>query len=149
MKSVYSVFADRLEYDPIELWMDSRGEYVLYGRIAFWPDAERRLRNWLCLNREWVVDGRVERYAGPVAIVVDGAEAESGITLAELGRDHLLLEFDTDAATQIEDDRVLVEFDLADAEFATLRTSLTEMFYGLGVLRLQDAARDAVTDGSA
>jgi hypothetical protein len=139
MVSVYRVFADSFDYDPIELWVDERDEYVQYGRIAFRPDAERQPRNCLYLNREWIVEGRVERYDGPVITVVDGADAEGGITLAELGRDYLRLTLDADAVARIEDEQVLAEFDLDDAEYARFRRELVEMFEGLGVLRLQDA----------
>lgn len=148
MASVYSVFADRLEYEPIEEWVDERDEHVLYGRIAFWPDAERRPKNWLCLNREWVVEGRVERYAGPIVVVVAGADAEGGITLAELGPNYLRLELDAEAAARIEDDQVQVEFDLDEADFAQLRDALAEMFVGSVVLRVQDAKPGTAPDST-
>ncbi len=146
MASVYSVFADRIEYDTTEVWADERDVDVLYGRIAFWPDAERWPRHWLCLNREWVVAGRVEQYEGPVVTAIEGADVEGGISRAELGRDHLRIELDSAAAARIEDDRVLVQFDLDDTEFATLRRELVEMFKGLGVLRVQGAELGALPD---
>jgi hypothetical protein len=149
VESVYSVFADHLDYDPIEMWVDERDEYVVYGRIAFRPDAERRPRNFLFLNREWVVEGRVERYDGPVITVIDGAVAEGGIILAELRRDHLRLTLDADAAERIEDDHVLAEFDLDDAQFAGLRRALAEMFEGLSVLRVPDAEPGTAPDPAA
>lgn len=135
MSPVYHVSADRIDYNPIELRPPGQDGYVLFGRIAFLPDPDRKPKHLLYLNREWVVDGRVERYEGPVAVVIDGAEAEEGVVLAELGRDHLRLELDAEAAERIEDDEVRVEFDLDDAEFDRLRRELAEMFAGLGVFR--------------
>jgi hypothetical protein len=143
---VYRVSVDTLDYDPIELWVDERGDYVQYGRISFLPDTERRPRNCLYLNREWVVEGRVERYSGPVVTVVDGADADGGISCAELGRDHLRLTLDAEAAARIGDEQVLAEFDLDDTGYARLRRELVEMFEGLGVLRLQEAEPGAAAD---
>jgi hypothetical protein len=96
---MYSFFADGLDFDPIELWDANRGEHVQHGQIAFRSDPARTGCGLLCLTREWVVEGRAERYEGPVGITVeDGYGAVDGITGVELGREHLRLTLDETAA---------------------------------------------------
>lgn len=148
VKEVYTVFAERLDYEPIELWEDSRKEYVLYGRIAFWPNSERKPKCWLCLNRKWVVEGKIERYAGPVITVIAGADAENGIELAELNRTVFRLTLNPDAATNLEVAEIRVELDVPDADFLKLQTELLEMFADSGVFRLHESTQQHLANSN-
>ena len=128
---MYTFFADDLDLDTFETWVANRGADVQYGRITFRSDRDRKDRGFLDLMREWVVEGRVERYDGPVGITIEDGYGAEGVTGVELGREHLRLALNEVAAAAIEDEAILVEFDFDDAEFAQLRRELLAMFAGL------------------
>ena len=113
------------------------GKWVEYTEIVFRPPGpERKQRRALYLQRCKNDSGK--RYLGTINVRIgeyDGPSADAGIREAVLTRDSFRLMLDEEAATEIGETEIHVEFEITDEQFAELRSELAKMFARSGVYR--------------